>query len=155
MSRIGLRKSLPTFRDLSRRNMLGLELWNNCTCSLLRCLSNSWMERPPSPSWSSRSLISSAKFLFSLLTVSNCSTVSSHAARRRNSSELWQRRRQSHNFCPHMFAHANSSILLLVGRRGRSNSLFPASLSTEATPIKCAGRESPDVPAGTFSRIYR
>ena len=59
-------------------------------CSLLRCLSNSWMERPPSPSWSRRSLISSARFLFSRLTVSSCSTVSSQAARRRNSSELCQ-----------------------------------------------------------------
>ena len=36
------------------------------TCSLLRCLSNSWIERPPSPNWSIRSFISSARFLFSL-----------------------------------------------------------------------------------------
>ena len=32
------------------------------TSSLLLCLSSSWMDRPPSPSWSSRSLISSARF---------------------------------------------------------------------------------------------
>merc|ERR1719322_1310059 len=50
------------------------------TSKRLRCLSSSWMERPPSPSWSRRSLISSARFLFSLLTTSNCSTVSSQAA---------------------------------------------------------------------------
>ena len=60
------------------------------------------MERPPSPSWSSRSLISSAKFLFSLLTVSNCSTVSSQAARRRNSSELCHRRETFARTCSSM-----------------------------------------------------
>merc|ERR1711963_792747 len=50
------------------------------TSRRLLCLSSSWMERPPSPSWSSKSLISSARFLFSLLTTSSCSTVSSQAA---------------------------------------------------------------------------
>ena len=53
-----------------------------------RCLSSSWIERPPSPSWSRRSLISSARFLFSLLTTSSCSTTSSWAALRRKSSLL-------------------------------------------------------------------
>merc|ERR1719150_1686125 len=55
--------------------------------SMRRCLSRAWMERPPSPSWSSRSLISSARFLFSRLTRSSCSTDSCWAAFRRNSSE--------------------------------------------------------------------
>merc|ERR1712038_1119402 len=51
--------------------------------SMRRCLSREWMERPPSPSWSSRSLISSARFLFSRLTTSSCSTDSCWAAFRR------------------------------------------------------------------------
>ena len=49
------------------------------TWSLLLCLSSSWMDLPPSPSWSRRSLISSARFLFSRRTLSSCSTVSSQA----------------------------------------------------------------------------
>merc|ERR1719327_1249097 len=56
--------------------------------SLLRCLSSSWMERPPSPSWSRRSLTSSARFLFSRRTMSSCSLASSRAALRRNLSAL-------------------------------------------------------------------
>merc|ERR1719236_132341 len=56
--------------------------------SLLRCLSSSWMERPPSPSWSRRSLTSSARFLFSRRTMSSCSLDSSRAAFRRNLSAL-------------------------------------------------------------------
>merc|ERR1719270_14859 len=55
--------------------------------SIRRCLSRAWMERPPSPSWSRRSLISSARFLFSRLTTSSCSMDSCWAAFRRNSSE--------------------------------------------------------------------
>merc|ERR1719350_2554118 len=55
---------------------------------LLLCLSSSWMERPPSPSWSSRSLISSARFLFSRRTMSSCSLDSSRADLRRNLSLL-------------------------------------------------------------------
>merc|ERR1719273_822482 len=50
----------------------------------LLCLSSSWMERPPSPSWSRRSLISSARFLFSRRTISSCSLASSRPDLRRN-----------------------------------------------------------------------
>merc|ERR1719410_2177830 len=56
--------------------------------SLLRCLSSSCMERPPSPSWSRRSLTSAARFLFSRRTMSSCSLASSRAAFRRNLSAL-------------------------------------------------------------------
>merc|ERR1719384_2282881 len=52
------------------------------------CLSSSWMERPPSPSWSRRSFTSSARFLFSRRTISSCSVASSRAALRRNLSAL-------------------------------------------------------------------
>ena len=61
-----------------------LKMNKPCTWSLLLCLSSSWIDLPPSPSWSRRSLISSPRFLFSLLTLSNCSTVSSQAVSRRN-----------------------------------------------------------------------
>merc|ERR1719175_373260 len=47
--------------------------------SLLRILSISWMERPPSVIWSMMSLISLESVLFSLLTSSSCRVVSSYA----------------------------------------------------------------------------
>ena len=55
--------------------------------NLLHCFSTSWRLRPPSPSCSRRSLISRARFLFSLRLVSSCSVTSSRAARTRNSSD--------------------------------------------------------------------
>ena len=58
------------------------------TSRRLLCFSSSWMDLLPSPSWSSKSLISSARFLFSLLTRSPCSLTSSQAALRRHSSKL-------------------------------------------------------------------
>merc|ERR1719323_1023817 len=54
--------------------------------SLLLCLSSSWIDLPPSPSWSRRSLISSARFLFSRRTMSSCSLVSSSDAFKRKVS---------------------------------------------------------------------
>merc|ERR1719166_798800 len=54
--------------------------------SLLLCLSSSWIDLPPSPSWSRRSLISSARFLFSRRTMSSCSLVSSREAFKRKVS---------------------------------------------------------------------
>merc|ERR1711872_1186180 len=65
-------RTWPSSREARRT------LFSSCsTASLLLCLSSSWMERPPSPSWSSRSLISSARFLFSRFTTSSCSIVPS------------------------------------------------------------------------------
>merc|ERR1719245_394581 len=72
------------------------------TSSLRRCLSSSWMERPPSPNWSSKSLTSSAKFLFSRRTISSCSLDSSRAALMRNLSALKLR---------HSELHASSSAI--------------------------------------------
>merc|ERR1719284_1140681 len=43
-------------------------------------LTTSWSDFPPVESWSERSLISSARFLFSLLTVAFCSASSSYEA---------------------------------------------------------------------------
>jgi len=102
------------------------------TSRRLRCLSSSWIERPPSPSWSRRSLISSARFLFSLLTTSSCSTASSWAAFSLKSSLLKLR----HSFWLASISVARSSFSLsfpfrddLVGKNDQCYKTNSISLS--------------------------